>query len=86
MEGGKDVVTEDGTQSEEEITMAEFLQEQEKLEKDANVVLGGSDHSNCTYALVCNLKLTSIFGLDKYCYIIPVKNSAMNVNEVCHCT
>ena len=55
MEGGKeDVVAEDGAQSEEEITMAEFLQEQEKLEKDANVVLGGSDHSNCTYAMVSN--------------------------------
>ena len=20
------------------------------------------------------------------CYIIPVKNSSMNINEVCHCT
>ena len=59
MEGGnlrkETSAAEDGVQSEEEITMDEYLQEQEKLEKDANVVLGGSDHSNCTYTMVSNL-------------------------------
>ena len=56
MEGGNvGKETSDGVLSEEEITMDEYLQEQEKLEKDANVVLGGSDHSNCTYTMVSYL-------------------------------
>ncbi len=51
MEGGNESAITD-PQSEEEITMTEFLEEQEKLEKDAHVVLGGSDHTNCTYTEV----------------------------------
>ncbi len=57
MESGKSEACEvksadDSVVSEEEITMGEYLEEQEKLEKDANVVLGGSDSTNCTYLQV----------------------------------
>ncbi len=34
------------------ISMVDVLEEEEQLEQDANAVLGGSDHANCTYALV----------------------------------
>lgn len=34
---------------EENITMVDFLAEEEKLEADAKAVLGGSDPKNCTY-------------------------------------
>ncbi len=33
------------------ISMVDVLEEEEQLEQDANAVLGGSDHANCTYAL-----------------------------------
>ena len=28
----------------------------------------------------------SFLSFYRKCYIIPVKNSSMNINEVCHCT
>ena len=38
------------------ISMVDVLEEEEQLEQDANAVLGGSDHANCTYALASIIK------------------------------
>ena len=48
-------VDDSGTDGEEDqgVTLVEVLEEQAKLEEDADAVLGGSDDKNCTYNLVC---------------------------------
>ncbi|XP_014788965.1 putative E3 ubiquitin-protein ligase UBR7 [Octopus bimaculoides] len=42
-------VSRENVDQEENITMVDFLAEEEKLEADAKAVLGGSDPKNCTY-------------------------------------
>lgn len=40
------------TDDAEFVTMLDVLEEEEKLEQDANAVLGASDEKNCTYSKV----------------------------------
>lgn len=40
------------------VSMVEILEAEEKLQEDANAVLGGSDDRNCTYIMVIIIHLT----------------------------
>ncbi|GAB1602899.1 putative E3 ubiquitin-protein ligase UBR7 [Argonauta hians] len=45
----REKMSRENVDQEENITMVDFLEEEEKLEADAKAVLGGSDPKNCTY-------------------------------------
>lgn len=54
------------------ITMLDVLEEEQKLEEDANAVLGGSDDKNCTFSEVGFFLLSILFHISNSLYKTPV--------------
>lgn len=52
----QDPTVTDGEEEDQGVTLVEVLEEQAKLEEDADAVLGGSDDKNCTYSMVCHIE------------------------------
>ena len=52
MEEEKSLNNQEEAEDDAVVSMVEILEAEEKLQEDANAVLGGSDDRNCTYVMV----------------------------------